>query len=483
VVSDAVGGAPDLIRDGESGYQYPLGNIEALAAALEKIRRRKAEGYDWGPRCRAIVGGFSYDAMTAGLVRACRSVIRHSIGPEPDWQEAPRRIVACCGQMVIAGGLERMTFEVLRALKDQGVPAHTIVNSWENFRITPLAEASGSSWSVGPYWYPLTRRALTPGNVSRMFLELVRVSTHLLRVSRRVRPTHIFLPDFQTGLRNSVALLWLRARGVRVVARLGNAPAPGRFYRALWHQVIDRLVDQFVANSDFTKRELIAYGISQAKVETIPNMASRRAQAWSADANRIPGRVIFVGQIIPEKGVDLLLDALATVRSRGVDATLDIVGDMDGWEAPAYRGHRAELRKRAARPGLAGAVNFLGWREDVPSLMSRASLHCCPSRPEQREAFGNVVLEAKLSGLPSIVTPSGDLPELVAHRRDGWVCRETTADAIAEALEFFLTQPDVLHAAGQAAVASADTYNADRFATAWTRVFAFSPNRQAHAIY
>ena len=49
VVSDAVGCAPDLIRDGESGYVYPLGNVEALAAALAKVRWRKAEGYDWRP--------------------------------------------------------------------------------------------------------------------------------------------------------------------------------------------------------------------------------------------------------------------------------------------------------------------------------------------------------------------------------------------------------------------------------------------------
>jgi glycosyltransferase involved in cell wall biosynthesis len=482
VVSDAVGCAPDLIREGESGYVYPLGNVDELAVAFEKIRRRKTDGYDWGPRCRAVVGEFSYDAMTAGLVRACRSVIRHSIGPEPEWHEAPRRIVACCGQMVIAGGLERMTFEVLRVLKEQGVQAHTIVNSWENFRITPLAEASGSSWSVGPYWYPLTRRVLSPGNMYRMVLEVLGVSTHLVRVSRRVRPTHIFLPDYQTALRNSLALLWLRLRGVRAVARLGNAPAPGRFYRFLWQHVIDRLVDQFVANSSFTQRELLACGISPAKVEMIPNMASRRAHAWSADGLKIPGRVIFVGQIIPEKGVDLLLDALAIVRARGVDATLDIVGDMDGWEAPAYRGHRASLRERAGRQDLAGSVHFLGWREDVPLLLNRASLHCCPSRPEQREAFGNVVLEAKLSGLPSIVTPSGDLPELVAHQRDGWVCQETTADAIAEALEFFLTKPAVLEAAGEAALSSAERYTEDRFAAAWARVFATNTHEPVHAI-
>ena len=163
VVSDAVGCAPDLLREGESGYMYPLGNVSGLAAALERVRQRKAAGYDWGPACRAIVSEFSYDAMTAGLVRACRSVIRHSPGPEPDWSGAPQRIVATCGQMVIAGGLERMTFEVLRVLRDRGMAAHSIVNGWENFRITPLAEASGASWSVGPYWYPLKRRTSHAG--------------------------------------------------------------------------------------------------------------------------------------------------------------------------------------------------------------------------------------------------------------------------------------------------------------------------------
>jgi len=482
VVSDAVGCAPDMIREGESGYVYPLGNVEALAAAFARVRLRKAEEYDWRPGCRRVVSEFSYEAMTAGLVRACRSVLSHSIGAEPDWTETPRRIVACCGQMVIAGGLERMTFEVLRVLKEQGVPSHAIVNSWENFRITPLADASGVSWSVGPYWYPLTRRALTPGKVFRMFVELLSVSANLLRVSRRVRPTHVFLPDFQTGLRNSLALLWLRARGVRVVARLGNAPATGRFYRLLWRHVINRLVDQFVANSSFTERELHAVGVSPAKVDMIPNMPTRRAHTWSADRPKTPGRVIFVGQIIPEKGVDLLLDAIALVRAKGIAATLDIVGDMDGWESPAYRGHRAALRERASRPDLAGAVTFLGWREDVPLLLNGASLHCCPSRPEQREAFGNVVLEAKMSGVPSIVTPSGDLPDLVAHRRDGWVCQEPTAVAIAEALEYFLTRPAALEAAGEAALVSAGQYSEDRFAASWARVFTITSHEPAHAL-
>ena len=66
------------------------------------------------PACRERVSHFSYAEMTAGLVRACRSVLRHSVGPAPAADESSRRVLACCGQMVIAGGLERMTFEVLR---------------------------------------------------------------------------------------------------------------------------------------------------------------------------------------------------------------------------------------------------------------------------------------------------------------------------------------------------------------------------------
>ena len=98
VVSNAVGCAPDLVRDGETGYVYPLDDIEALTMALARLRRRNAEGHDWGPACRKRVAAFSYDAMTAGVVRATRSVLPHSPGAEPDWNAAPCRIIACCGQ-------------------------------------------------------------------------------------------------------------------------------------------------------------------------------------------------------------------------------------------------------------------------------------------------------------------------------------------------------------------------------------------------
>jgi glycosyltransferase involved in cell wall biosynthesis len=470
IVSDAVGCAPDMIRDGESGYVYPLGNVEALAAAFAKVRWRKAEGHDWRPHCRHVVAEFSYEAMTAGLVRACRSVIRRSPGLEPS-AGVPLRVVACCGQMVIVGGVERMTFLMLNVLRPYGAHVHCIVNGWENFRITPMAEEVNATWSVGPYWYPLTRRRLTPIKMAKMAWEMLRVSGHLLRESRRIRATHVFIPDFLTAIRNGPALLWLRARGTTVIAKLGNAPDEGRFYRLLWRWVVDPLIDVFVCNSEFTRGELLRHGIAARKAVTIPNAMPPRRQAATAGAERIPGRVIYVGQIIPDKGLEILLDAMAILRSRGVEATLDVVGDMDGWESPSFRGYRARLRERASCPDLQGAVTFLGYREDVPALMARASVHCCPSLPAIREAFGLVVLEAKAAGLPSIVTRSGNLGTLVDHRRTGWVCREATAADLAEGLGFFLLDPSRLAAARVAAIASAGDYSEERFANAWATMF------------
>ena len=473
VLSSAVGCGPDLLRDSETGYLVPLDDVPALTEALQKIRNRIAAGHDWAPECRAAVASYSYDIMTEGLVRASRSVITRSPGPEPN-RHVPVRVVACCGQMVIAGGAERMTFSALDALARQGARVHCIVNGWGNSRITPMAEEIGATWSVGPYWYTLTRRLLNPVKIVKMAWEILRVSVDLLRESHRIRATHVLVPDFLTALRNGPALLWLRARGVVVVAVLQNAPDPGRFYRVLWRWAVNPLIDRFVCNSEFTRQELLLNRVPAGKASTIPNAVSPRRESWESAGARVAGRIIFVGQIIPEKGLDLLLDAVAMLRAGGVDATLQVVGDMDGWEPASFEGYRARLRERAQCPDLKGAVQFLGHREDVPGLMSRASVHCCPSRPEIREAFGLVVLEAKLSGLPSVVLPSGNLPSLIDHRTNGWVCAQATAAALSEGLAFFLTEPSRLAAARVAAVASAADYSPERFAEAWAAVFGAS---------
>jgi glycosyltransferase involved in cell wall biosynthesis len=478
-VSDGVGCAPDLIRVDVSGAVHSAGDVESLAGALTRVREALRSDVITRDSCRSVVASSSLDRATDGLAAGARRlVLRRSLTAQTN--PGHPRVIGAFGNMVIVSGVERMSFEVLRTLRERGAAVHCVVNSWESAKVVERAEAVGASWSFGYYYYGLSRRTSVPDQ-ARAAWDIARTSLDLLMDARRFGATHIFAPEFNAILRSAPTLLVLRRLGVRVVLRLGNAPEPGRFYRFLWH-LIDRCVDQYVPNSKFIQDELLAHGIAASKTRVVYNTVPHRDTDW-APRSRVPGRIIYVGQIIPPKGVDVLLDAVALVVTQGFDVTLDVVGTIDGWESPSYEGHREHVRRRGGAGDLANRVRFLGQREDVPALMAEASIHCIPSRPEQKEGFTVVTLEAKRAGLPSIVTRSGALPEMVRHKVDGWICAEVTPDAIAEGLVYFLSDPDRARRAGDEAMASERAYGRDRFSAEWADVFSLEQDVRTSALH
>lgn len=468
VVSSGVAAAADLVRENVSGAVYQPGDVDGLAVSLRGVRDAVRAGAITADTCRDTVAPFSFERAADGVVAATRRVGARKRAAQTAHAGHPR-VLAAFGNMAMVSGVERMSFEVLRTLRERGAAVHCIVNSWESSKVVDLVDSVGAGWSLGYYWYELRRRA-RPHQRMLALWDVLRTSLDLLRDARRFRPTHVFTPEYHAVLRSAPALWLLRRAGVQVVLRLGNAPEPGRFYRLLWRSLIDRVVDRYVPNSKFIEQELLAHGIDRAKVRVVYNTVPHRRTEW-ATSRPVPGRVIYVGQIIPPKGLDVLLDAIALLVQRGLDPTLDIVGATEGWEAPGYEGYRDRIRQRAVAGDLAGRVRFLGQREDVPALMAVAAVHCMPSRPEQKEGFAVVALEAKRAGLPSVVTPSGALPEMVRHTVDGWVCPDVTAEALAEGLAHFLSDPDRARRAGEQARASERTYSRDRFASEWADIF------------
>jgi glycosyltransferase involved in cell wall biosynthesis len=179
-----------------------------------------------------------------------------------------------------------------------------------------------------------------------------------------------------------------------------------------------------------------------------------------------------VGQIIPAKGLDLLLEALARLVARGRDVTLDVVGDVEGWSRPEYRAFRDAQQARAQQRDLAGRVRFLGWREDVPTLLATSGVHCCPSRPEMHEGMPLVVIEAKQAGIPTVAFAHGPFPELIDQGRTGWLCDELTAESLATGLDRYLNDPAALTASAEPVRASIGPFSREVFARGWSDVFA-----------
>lgn len=111
-----------------------------------------------------------------------------------------------------------------------------------------------------------------------------------------------------------------------------------------------------------------------------------------------PAKLLFVGRLnVAEKGLDLLLDALARARLRSPrPLSLTVVG-------PDWDGGLAELRSRCAQLGLAGTVVFAGCRTgaEVAALYAQHDLYVQLSR---NEGFGMSVAEALLAGLPAVLS-------------------------------------------------------------------------------
>lgn len=118
----------------------------------------------------------------------------------------------------------------------------------------------------------------------------------------------------------------------------------------------------------------------------------------------------FVGRLVPEKGVDLLLHAVARLVQEGVPLRAVVVGT-----GPEER----RLRQLAAELGVAGRVSWHGWvaHEEVPGVLLGVDALVLPSRsvPRWREQFGRALIEAMSVGLPVVGSSCGAIPGVI-----GW---------------------------------------------------------------
>jgi glycosyltransferase involved in cell wall biosynthesis len=143
----------------------------------------------------------------------------------------------------------------------------------------------------------------------------------------------------------------------------------------------------------------------------------------------VRGRIVMVGRLAPPKRPDLAIRALAGVRERVPEAELQVVGDGPLCE---------EAEALAADLGLAGAVHFLGNREDVPELLAEAE---CALLASDYEGSPLAVVEAMAASVAVVATEVGGVGELVRPGATGGVAPKGDADALAEALVEVLADP------------------------------------------
>ncbi|MEO1390539.1 MAG: glycosyltransferase family 4 protein [Cyanobacteria bacterium J06634_6] len=176
---------------------------------------------------------------------------------------------------------------------------------------------------------------------------------------------------------------------------------------------------------------------------------------------RRPITILFCGQMISRKGVDLLLNSFQQLLDVGYDARLLLVG------------READLPEmlQALPNNSVQHIEFAGFQapEDLPHYFQRADIFVLPSR---YDGWGVVVNQALGAGLPIICSDAvGAAPDLIEPGVNGFAFSAGDAPALFSALKYFFEQPERIGSASQASLQKAPMWSPSVGAKHWLDAF------------
>ena len=186
-----------------------------------------------------------------------------------------------------------------------------------------------------------------------------------------------------------------------------------------------------LCTSTFTATRMEAYGVSPVRVRAVPPGTEPAPCAMGPAGGEAP-RLLCVGTVVPRKGQDVLVRALARIRH--IRWSCVCAGSLD--HAPAYA---SAVRTQAVEEGLSDRVAFTGkcGQPELDDLYHSASLFVLPSH---HEGYGMALAEALARGLPIVSTTGGAIPHTVPAAAAILVTPGDDA-ALADALGHLLAGP------------------------------------------
>ena len=333
-------------------------------------------------------------------------------------------------------GMERSVIETFEVLRPEVEPLF-LLNQANLRHRTPLLEELKRTRL--PFRFFRDRRDWPRFGMPRSFRQALAILAALIQgnldVMRAARGVDaLYLPIVTSAYISVLAALWFRLRGRKVIY----------FFHDLPSRYSARLRPAVALSTDlvhYAKLSLTLAAASNPFVLRRPNViippAIRMRDAGHIALTRDPERrsIVFVGQIAPHKGIDLLIEAFSELAPRHRNLHLVIAGGV-------YNENRAWFDSLLRASLHQDRIHHLGYQDEVHEILKSAWLLAIPTRPSRfHESFGRVAAEAMAVGVPSVCFPSGALAEVVVHGETGLVCATESAACLAENLETFVADP------------------------------------------
>jgi glycosyltransferase involved in cell wall biosynthesis len=258
-----------------------------------------------------------------------------------------------------------------------------------------------------------------------------------LRVAKRiadmVRSEDYDLIHAHTPRTALVGRLAARKAGVPFVYHV-HSPAGRDSTRRLLNLVnaaaewaVVRGADRLIAVSPSVRRYMIERGIPAKRIVCVPNGVPASNQLNERKPPPATWTLGAVALFRPRKGIEVLLEALAMLRSQGVNVRLRAVG---GFETAIYK---ADVLGLAERLDLSAAIDWIGFTRNVNRELAKINLFVLPSL--FGEGLPMVVLEAMAAGLPVVASRVEGVPEAVLHRETGLLVAPGSVSQLARAID------------------------------------------------
>ena len=254
----------------------------------------------------------------------------------------------------------------------------------------------------------------------------------LWSLSHAVRRFEVKLLHAHTP-RTALVAGWLsRTTGVPWIYHV-HSPTSVDSKRWLRNRVNDKVEKWSLANvarmitvSSSLADHMVRSGFARSQLKIIPNGVPATERVVSRSSPSGTWTLGTVALFRPRKGTEVLLEAIAKLRDRGIAVRLRAVGPFETEE------YERRIKDQVAQLGIEEAVDWVGFCSDVPAEMAAMDLFVLPSL--FGEGMPMVVLEAMAAGVPVVATRVEGVPEAVRDAQDGLLCEPGNADDLARVL-------------------------------------------------
>lgn len=319
----------------------------------------------------------------------------------------------------VVGGMERQAHELSKTLHDKDIEIKVL---------STKHSSCDKSYELVEN-IPVYRIVLFKNRFLRFFIGSLSLFYYLFKFRKSFDVVHTHEIGWFSLLSIFIAKI-LKKATISKLPNIGEKGIPGLGSGLIGSLKRSMLLssDAIVAMSLESLAELKSVKFPLSRVLLTPNgirIESNSVQDLAPKNSLIP-RVVFVGRLVPQKGIKDLLNAWKILKNKSINAELEIFGD-----GPLYQ----DLIKNSLDLGVADSVRFRGHINNVSDRLNEMDVFVLPS---YIEGNSNALLEAMVTGLPIVASRVGGAPMQVGYEGRDYLFSPGNKNELAMVLEKLL---------------------------------------------